>query len=260
MSLNIANLESFIIDFFTAYQCEMMEQEEGVIKIHLTEELDRALMNRPFYWHYMNSIGNQGEPLSLTLITNPAKKDREGEWIHFGSPRLRQIWNYITSKEKYVLLFEEINTDKNTALYPWLLLNIKISYQGMQKKEEIISIGIQLLNGRMVVNMMEELHRIPLKQQVSNFCYTLSPLISLKNGYARIEKVILDYIENQSHEWADEAKRKLKEEIELLQHFYADQSNDTILQKEIEELKNRYEPEINIEVMNGGLFYLSETF
>src|SRR5699024_2442186 len=128
------------------------------------------LMNRHFYWHYMKSIGAQGEPMSLTLITNPSKKDMDGEWIHFGSPRLQQIWNYVTHKEKYAVLFEEINADKNTALYPWLLVNIKISYKGMQKKEELISIGIQLLNGKMIVNMMDELQHISLKQQVSAFC------------------------------------------------------------------------------------------
>src|SRR5699024_9576726 len=147
--------------------------------------------------------------------------------------------------------------DKNTALYPWLLVNIKISYKGMQKKEELISIGIQLLNGKMLVNMMDELQHIPLKQQVSAFCYTLSPLISIKNGYLRVEKVILNYIEKQSHEWAYEAEFKLKEGIELLQHFYTDQSNEELLEKEIAELKTRYKPEVTIDVINGGLIYLN---
>lgn len=256
--LNIADLEKFIVDFFAANQCEILAQHDGVISVQLTEELDKVLMNRPFYWHYINSIGEKGSPMTLTLITNPDRKNEEGEWIHFGSPRLQQIWNYLIEQEKYTLLFEAIHAEQNTALYPWLLTNIKISYKGRQKKAELISLGIQLINGKIIVNMMEELNKLDLKQQISNYCFTLSPLISLTNGYRRVESVVLNYIEKQPHDWALEAEQTLKEEIAVLNHFYQDNQNDKLLAKEIEELKTRYEPEIRLEVVNGGLIYLNE--
>lgn len=256
--MNISDLEKFIIDFFTANHCDIMTKEEGKVTVQLTEELDKVLMNRPFYWHYINSIGEKGKPMTLTLITNPERKSEEGEWIHFGSPRLQQIWNYLIEQEKYTLLFEEIHVEKNTALYPWLLTNIKISYKGRQKKAELISLGIQLINGKIIVNMMEELNKLRLKQQISNYCFTLSPLISLTNGYRRVENIVLNYLENQSHNWAIEAQEKLQEEIAILNHFYQDNENDELLEKEIEEIKTRYEPEIKLEVVNGGLVYLNE--
>lgn len=260
MNLNISNLEDYIVNFFTAYKCKTLHQQDGIIKVQLTEELDKELMNRPFYWHYMNSTGQQGEPMTLTLITNPEKRDTKGEWIHFGSPRLQQIWDYIIEKEKYVLLFQDIQVEKNTPLHPWLLTNIKVSYKGIQKKEELISLGIQLLNGRMVVNMMEELDKIKLKQQISNYCYTLSPIITINSGYKRMESVVLNYIEKQSHDWANEANKTLEEEFAILKHFYHDNQSDELLTKEIEELKNRYEPTIQLEVVNGGMLYLHEGF
>lgn len=256
--MNISDLEKFIVDFFTANHCDILTQKDGKITVQLTEELDKVLMNRPFYWHYINSIGEKGKPMTLTLITNPERKGEDGEWIHFGSPRLQQIWNYLIEQEKYTLLFEEIHVEKNTAMYPWLLANIKISYKGRQKKAELVSLGIQLINGKIIVNMMEELDKLSLKQQISNYCFTLSPLISLTNGYRRIENIVLNYLEKQSHNWAVEAQETLQEEIAILNHFYQDNKDDKLLEKEIEELKTRYEPEIKLEVINGGMIYLNE--
>lgn len=258
--MTIANLESFIVEFFNAYGCNVQNQESGVIQVELTEELDKALMNRPFYWHYMKSLNQQGVPMSLTLITDPDKRDMKGEWIDIGSPRLQQIFNHVTSQEKYVLLFQEVEAEINTPLYPWLLANFKISYSGRQKKEELISLGIHLLNGKMIVNMMDELEKLTLKQQISDLCYTITPIITLSSGYKRLEKIILNYIDNQPKEWANEAMETLNEEIALLQHFYQDDLDDKILKKEIEELNNRYTPEINIEVISGGIVYLLDNF
>lgn len=254
------NLDDFLTRFFTANHCAIEKERVGMLNVHLTEEMDKALMNRPFYWHYINSIGEEGKPMSLRLITNPALDKEQGESIHFGSPRLLQIWNHLINNEKYVYLFEEIQTDINTPLYPWLLVNIKISYEANQKKEELISIGVQLINGKMLVNMMEDLEKLSLKQNISNYCFKLSPLISIKNGYLRIEKVILDYIQNQEQSWALAAQRKLEDELDILQHFYSDESNQELLEKEKAELHERYSPEIKTEVVNGGLLYLSEVF
>ncbi len=159
-----------------------------------------------------------------------------------------------------MLLFQEVEAEINTPLYPWLLANFKISYSGRQKKEELISLGIHLLNGKMIVNMMDELEKLTLKQQISDLCYTITPIITLSSGYKRLEKIILNYIDNQPKEWANEAMETLNEEIALLQHFYQDDLDDKILKKEIEELNNRYTPEINIEVISGGIVYLLDNF
>lgn len=258
--MGISNLENFLVDFFSAYQCKVLKRTEGIIDVELTKEMDEALMNRPFYWHYIRSLGEEGKPMVLTLITNPEKRTESGEWIHFGSPRLQQLWNYLIQNEKYTHLFQEMKATKNTALYPWLLTNIKISYKGTQKKEEIVSLGIQLLNGKIVVNMMEELDKVSLKQQISDYCYTISPIIKIKSAYLRVEALIMNYIENQSKDWAEGAHKTLEEELHILKHFYLDDLDNVLLEKEVTELKNRYEPEINLEVINGGLLFLSDTF
>ena len=39
--------------------------------VQLTIELDKELMNRPFYWHYLEKTGGVPNPMKLTFITDP---------------------------------------------------------------------------------------------------------------------------------------------------------------------------------------------
>jgi len=255
----ITNLNQFLEDYFVSHRCQILENKDGILKIQLTEEMDQALMNRPFYWHYIKKIGQQGKPMDLTLITNPNKKNEKGEWIHFGSPRLQQIINHLKEKEKYTKLFQKVVSNQNTPLFPWLVVNLKMSYKGKQKKDEMISIGLQLVNGNMRLEMMDHLQKLPLQMAISDYCYTISPIIKLQSGFKRIESVISSYIENQTHEWALESLQELEEEIKTVQHFYEGRTEELEqMEKEIEEIKERYHPVISQEVINGGIFYLTE--
>ncbi|MFC4558795.1 YqhG family protein [Virgibacillus kekensis] len=256
----ISNLNEFLESYFTAHNCDIIENNEGVLKIQLNEKMDRALMNRPFYWHYVKSMGNPGQPMQLTLITAPEKRDGKNEWIHFGSPRLQQILGHLRNHEKFTRLFEQVVANHNVPLFPWLVTNVKISYQGKQKRDEIISIGLHLVNGSMRIEMMDRLKEKSLQLAISDYCYTISPIIKLKSGFKRIEGVLDSYINNQSHDWAEESLKTMEEELKLVQHFYSGKEEDEEfkddLRKEIEEVKMRYTPRITFEVINGGIFYL----
>lgn len=257
--MELSNLNQFLVDYFSANQCDIIQNNKGVLQVQLTEEMDKTLMNRPFYWHYVKNIGMKGEPMQLTLITNPNKKNEQGEWIHFGSPRLQQIFQHLKKNARYIQLFQQIQTNKNTPLYPWLLINIKISYKGTLTKEELFSIGLQLINGEMQTNMMENVKEMSLGRTISDYCYTISPLITLSSGFKRIEKAIDQYITDQQHLWAEKSIRHLHEEIQMVKQFFREEDDQTLLEKEIEALKKRYEPRIIYEVINGGIVYLKET-
>lgn len=256
--MKITDLHAFLQTYFTTYHCEILHDQDGVLTVQLTEEMDRVLMNRPFYWHYIKSTGHSGDPAQLTLITNPIKRDEKGEWIHFGSPRLQQIFNHLKQISGHIKLFQKIDTTENTALYPWLLTNIKISYQGKQNKDELFSIGLNLINGTMKTKMMEILEALPLHITISDYCYPISPLIKLNSGFMRVNAVIEDYLKDQTYDWADESLTTLSEEIDMVKHFYEAEMDNDHLQKEIDDLTSRYSPKISHQVINGGIVYLAE--
>lgn len=268
--MSIRDLNIFLQDFFTANQCHVEEEANGKLHVHLTEEMDRVLMNRPFYWHYIKQMGFTGDPRTLRMVTDPNHPDEDGEMIHFGSPRLQQIMNHLKANERFTKLFEQVDTKSEhdlsdgsgtvagIPLYPWLVLNMKISYQGKQKKDEIFSIGLHLLNGGMQTEMMELLKERSLQMGIGDYCYTISPIIKLQSGLKRIEAVVTDHIKKQNDDWANESKEALNEELQLLEHFYDGQDNldTTNKQKEINEIKRRFEPKIVMQIINGGIFYL----
>ncbi|WP_404452996.1 YqhG family protein [Virgibacillus necropolis] len=260
----IENLNNFLHDYFQAHHCHIQNNKDGVLQVKLTEEIDKELMNRPFYWHYINKMGRQGDTTTLNLITNPDKRDEKGDWIHFGSPRLQQILRSLVVNERYTRLFQSEQSTTKTALYPWLVVNIKISYQGKQNKDEIISLGLHLIKGLMYKDMMDLLGNVTLKPSIDDYCYTIAPIIKMESGFHRIENVLNDYINNQTHDWADESLQTLKDEITLIEHFYTssadDETNHEHMQREIDDMKERYTPKVTYKVINGGIFYLTDNF
>lgn len=256
--MKITNLHEFLKKYFLIHQCEIMTDQEGMLSIQLNEQMDKALMNRPFYWHYMKSSGQIGKPASLTFITNPDKREHQGEWIHFGSPRLQQVFSHLKKANNHIKLFQKVETQQNTPLYPWLLINLKISYKGKYNKDELFSIGLNLINGMMKTDMMEILQDLSLNQTISDFCYPISPLIKVESGFLRITAVIEDYLNNQTHDWANESIYTMKEEIQMVQHFYDHNVEEEQLTKEISDLEKRYTPTISYSIINGGLIYLQQ--
>lgn len=88
-------IHRFLERYFVANGCDMVANGNGYMTVQLTIDLDKELMNRPFYWHYLEKTGGTPNPMTLSLVTNPdqAPEDMKGEPIHFGSPRLHQIFH-----------------------------------------------------------------------------------------------------------------------------------------------------------------------
>ncbi|ENH97452.1 hypothetical protein J416_05548 [Gracilibacillus halophilus YIM-C55.5] len=63
--MEITNLFHFLKDFFEHQECHVSISDQHALSVQLTRELDEALMNRPFYWHYMDKIGRKGDPMTL---------------------------------------------------------------------------------------------------------------------------------------------------------------------------------------------------
>lgn len=248
-------------NYFTANQCEIVEKNNGKLTVQLTDVMDELLMNRPFYWQYVKKLGYPGEPMQVSFITNPERREEKGEWIHFGSPRVHQIFGTLTTKGKFTRLFEHVENIERTPLDPWLVINVKISYMGKHKKDEILSIGLHLINGAMKLDMMDHLRSIKLQNSIADFCYTITPMIKVASGYRRILQHIETKLQNEQHEWAQESWQHLQEEKQLLGHFYTDDEDESaakLKEQELLDIENRYQPRISIDIINGGVFYFTQ--
>ncbi|UOQ85992.1 YqhG family protein [Gracilibacillus salinarum] len=254
----ISNLHSFLTEYFVLHDCEIIQENQTELEVKLTRELDQVLMNRPFYWHYMDKLGRDGDPMSIQLDTSLEKKENQKEWIHYGSPRLHQIFQHIQQNARFTILYEETNGQSKTSLMPWLIVNVMIHYCGKQKREAIYSIGVHLINGAIQTNMMERVDHLSFSRQMTDYSYTISPIIKPVSGFRRAYQYVENHLFIEDFHWVEEAKKTLQEELELLEYFYQQKDNVELLTKERERLSERLEPKINLEVINAGLFYLTE--
>ncbi|MET1247792.1 YqhG family protein [Sporolactobacillus sp. STCC-11] len=256
-----AEIRDFLVRFFSSSDCELLPiSNPSQLKVKLTKQMDKLLMNRPFYWHYIEQIGQTPETATLTFrFTDQID---EGEFVHFGSPRLHQIFNTAEQLGRYIRLYQVLAPQSSPALEPWLGINMKISYQCDLKKDRLISMGLQLINGTLIEGFQTMLTRLDLNQKLPNYCYTLSPLITVKSGIQRIERFIESELESEPSEWADQASERWAKDQNLLNTFYEhqDEKPDRYFQEQ-KALKEQYQPKISLQLINVGLFYLqSSTF
>lgn len=251
------DIQHYLERYFKANGCEIKRNEDGVIEVKLTVELDKLLMNRPFYWHYVEKTGKIAEPMTLTFLTKRKEKE-QGEFIHFGSPRLHQIFQAAKKTAAFIRLYENMQGTETAylPLVPWLMLNIKISYAADRKKDYIHSFGLQLITGQLHTNFMNRLEPLNLKPKLPDYSFPLTPLIHPKSGLNRIKKQIAALVESEGSQWAEEAKKRWNNDLQLLERFYENKEKTEAYQNEKIALKNQYEPKVNVEVINGGMLYL----
>ena len=256
-------IHNFLERYFISNNCEITENHNGYLSVQLTVDLDKQLMNRPFYWHYLETTGGTPNPMKLTLITDQEKapKDLKGELLHFGAPRLHQIFQSTKKLAGFIRLYQQIDQQQpgNIPLHPWLGLNVKISYQCDRKRDILMSLGLHLISGVIVENFQERLETLDLTPKIPDFCFTMSPLIKHKSGLNRLQQYIRGFIESDDHTWADLAHERWNEDLSLLDHFYEDlEEKPESYETEKEALREQYEPKVKIEIINGGLFYLTQ--
>ncbi|WP_312471755.1 YqhG family protein [Neobacillus sp.] len=255
-------IHNFLLSYFQANECPILENHSEYLTVQLTIELDKELMNRPFYWHYLEKTGGNPNPMRLTFITNKeaAPEKLQGEIIHFGSPRLHQIFASTKNLSRYIRLYENHQQHcKQTPLLPWLCMNVKISYQCDRKRDIFKSIGLQLINGQMVENFHDRLQQITLTPKIPDYSFTLSPLVKPKSGMSRIENYLKSVIEEEDHLWAEDARKRWDKDLQLLDRFYEEvEEENESYETEKKALQEQYEPKIIISFINGGLFYLTE--
>ncbi len=264
-SMQQLEIKEYLKRFFLLNQCDLVEEGPGHLTIQLTIDMDKELMNRPFYWHYLEKTGGVPNPMKVSFITDQslAPEDLKGEKIHFGSPRLQQIFQVTKKLSSYVRLFQidKAVIGQHIPLHPWIGLNMKVSYQCDLKRDEFHSIGLHLITGRMVEDFHSSLENINLSTKIPDLTYTLSPLIKPRSGLMRIQQFIEQYINEQDDTWAKEARKRWEKDLALLDHFYEglDDYPETYY-KEKQAIQEQYEPIVEVEIINGGLYYLTDRY
>ncbi|MDQ0208998.1 YqhG family protein [Alkalicoccobacillus murimartini] len=261
--MNQSEVHNYVERFFAANDCPAIQKDPGYFTVQLSVEMDKLLMNRPFYWHYLEKTGGVPNPMPMTLITDHTKapEDIRGEQIHFGSPRLHQFFESTKSLGSFIRMYEETTTSaqQSIPLQPWLNVNAKVSFQCDRKKDVLLSLGLNLIHGQIVSGFHSLITNIPLTPKLPDYCFTLASLIKPGSGLVRLQKMIQTFAKNEPDDWAVTARERWSQDAELLESFYEEyDEKPESYELEKQALQEQYEPHINVEMINGGIFYLQK--
>lgn len=254
-------VHGYLLKFFNENNCPILTNTDHYITVQLTVDMDKKIMNRPFYWRYLESTDGVPDPAQLTFITDQNKLDGDikGEVIHFGSPRLNQLFQATKELGSFVQMYERVSDkfESRPILTPWLGVNYKISYYSDQTKEMLYSLGINLMTGHLTDDFQELLSRVDLVSNRSEYVFHLPYIIKPIRALERLDVAIENIIQQDDHAWAEEAKRRWQKDLSVLEYFYEGvEDKPECYEMEKKALEEQYAARIKIEVLNGGLFYM----
>lgn len=258
--MNQEELYTFTERYFRALGCNILKKEPAYLQAQLSVEADKDIMNRPYYWMFVEKTGAPPQPQQVTYIFDEDQLPDEiqGERIQFGCWRLHLIFASAKSKGRFIRLYEAVDdTGRAKGLCPWLMLNFKISFISDQKKDLFYPLGINLLSGQILPQFWDILLDYRLTPKIPDYHYTLRPIFSLPSALQRVEEHIRAFLAEQDTTWAETANKRLDEEIRLLDTFYlkSDEQAQQTYQKRLEEIEF-YRPKIEVSPINVGLVYL----
>lgn len=252
-------VHDFLLQFFKENNCPILSENDHYVVVQLTEEMDKKLMNRPYYWQYVEATGTEPSPMQLTFITDKTKlqEDVKGEVIHFGSNRLKQMFKAVQELGSFVHMYEKIVSDSQVIFTPWLGVNYKVTYYSDQTKETFFSLGLNLMTGIVREDFHDSIKEISFDVAKPDNVFNLPYIIKPLRGLERLDAVVDGVIANDDHTWAEEAKDRLQKSLEVLEYFYEGvEDKPECHEMEKKALEEQYAARVGIEIINGGLFYM----
>lgn len=69
--MNREQIEAFVLRYLDATGCRIVEKGDGHVTVRLSPEADKDLMNRSYYWSFVERTGADPEPMSFTFVFDP---------------------------------------------------------------------------------------------------------------------------------------------------------------------------------------------
>jgi hypothetical protein len=284
--MNSAQLANWLHRFCEVTSCEIHERTSAHLTVRLSAEVDRLLTNRPYYWLFVERMGIVPEPLKMRWQfavpaeaqhpSIPKQQIATGPRIpefacHLGSCGLQQIFQVSHERGRFVRLFEQPSATHGRSrgsqtYHTWACFNVKVEYVCEFKCEQLLSIGVQLQNGRIVHDFHQTLRAqgdlaTRLQPLLPQQTHLAREHLSIQDAWRLVLKEVERVIATQDLQWVDEAHARLSEEHERHEAFVAQLSEEIRAQHpydtRVAEINRQFSPRIRIAMISGGLFHLS---
>ena len=143
--------------------------------------------------------------------------------------------------------------------HPHLLVNFKTSFETDERFDELVSLSIDLVNGEISTNIIQELKNKKLLTQPPKKLLEKRQ-ISYRDAYEALLNHLRWQLQNHDSSWVKAAQARWEEEVTYLESYY--RSNlDTELDQQsfyrrMAEIYRKYRPLIRIQIVNAAILYL----
>lgn len=269
-------IRSYTEKYLKQSQCQIIEAAPTHIITQLSIEADKDLLNRPFYWMYIENMNIEPQPARFCFIFDQdyVPEDIRGEYLFYGSTRFKQILTSAQKNGKFVRLYQkptgfERFHSHSKPYHPWLGMNLKVSYICDQHKDRITYLGINLFTGEIREDFFSALQTMEWVSRLPEQRHTIRSRLSIPEAVGELEYFLQDQLQSEDCSWANRALERKDAELKQAEAYYPDVKNDVIvmeddkLQELMREKKQRqreivwqYHPRIEVKLINAGLFYL----
>ncbi|TCW41155.1 uncharacterized protein YqhG [Laceyella sacchari] len=269
--MNQQQIRSFTERYLQLQGCHIIESGPAHITTRLSIQADKDLLNRPFYWMYVEKMNIEPQPVTLNLVFDPANQPPglKGEALFFGAPRFSQMLRSAQKHGRFARLYQvpkgkEAFASQSKAYTPWLGVNYKLSYICDQKKDRLLSLGINLISGEITPDFYQQAQSYEWQSRLPAHRHLLPPRLSLNEAVGELEYYVHEQIQNEDLSWAEQAQERCEAELAQLDSFYPDSLSEEAerdRKQRREEIVWQYAPRAELHCINAGLFYAeTQTF
>ncbi|WP_029099434.1 YqhG family protein [Brevibacillus thermoruber] len=222
-------IRQFTERYLAAFSAHIVETHPDYLTVKLPVEVDKDIGNRPFYWSWVEKMNLPYQPLVLTFCFDRERMPEglRAEHLHLGAGRLQQIFQSARKHGSFVCMYEQAASPRpgarrTTPLVPWLGLNWKVSFICDKKRDMLLHFGINLHQPEIVSNFYPFLLQLSLTPSIPDYCYTLERRLSLAEAAAIAEQETRRLLAAEDGRWAEEARQRLDEELQILEGYYAE--------------------------------------
>jgi len=306
MTMSREQIRDFVMTYLETTECRFLEKSPYHVTVKLSPRADRDLTNRPYYWGFIERTGTEPETMTFSFIFDPERhretQEESGggetaqedplmsrhfgavrplpilgpnrvqrEELHFGSPRLKQIFAAAKQGGRSVYLFEDPGplqreTLVSAAYEPWLGVRFKLEFCCDMKREELHFIGVSLRTGQIADPFTARLAGKAFAPRVPENMHVMPSRLTLEQGLKALENRIGERLSRCDSAWADEARERLGEELTLIDAYYKDLLADPDEERKKAaaeqyearrgEIRWQYEPRIVVSAIGSGIFHL----
>jgi hypothetical protein len=223
------------------------QESETDVDVTFSEEADRALTRRPFYWAFIDRTGAPAQPMSYSLHVYAAPQSCPYPSCHvaYPSPFFTDMINDINEKGRLVQCFEVVPRGGIPQFETWLHCTIRISCFGSSANRLHLDLGISLLSGEIRADFLTWLGQRTVQAHFPSTFHNPTTF-TMEQARTILQAFIGEQLSALNMGWAVEAYTNFEQECAIADGFEA----------RIGECALQLRPRIEVEVQGAGLFHL----